>query len=99
MEEEFTKKLTNKEIFFYNWGSISLNFVEGVLFTWIMFFYAPTKPGPDDIVYIPLVLTGVILAGGRIFDAITDPLIGNLSDNLKSRWGRRKPFIIFGTPL
>ncbi len=99
MAEKFTKRLTTKEIFFYNWGSISLNFVEGVLFTWIMFFYAPTNPGPDDIVYIPIVLTGVILAFGRIFDAITDPLIGNFSDNLKSKWGRRKPFIIFGTPL
>ncbi len=99
MVKQFTKKLTNKEIFFYNWGSISLNFIEGVLFTWIMFFYAPTDPGPNQIVYIPIVLTGTILALGRVFDAITDPLIGNFSDNLKSNWGRRKPFIIFGTPL
>lgn len=99
MVKEFTKKLTNKEIFFYNWGSISLNFVEGVLFSWIMFFYAPTDPEPGQIVYIPIVLAGIILALGRVFDAITDPLIGNFSDNLKSGWGRRKPFIIFGTPL
>ncbi len=41
MKENVVKRLTNKEIFFYNWGSISLNFVEGVLFTWIMYFYAP----------------------------------------------------------
>jgi GPH family glycoside/pentoside/hexuronide:cation symporter len=32
----------------------------------------------------------------RIFDAITDPLIGNLSDNSKSRWGRRRPFMFAG---
>lgn len=99
MVKEFTKKLTNKEIFFYNWGSISLNFVEGVLYSWIMFFYAPTYPKEGQIVYIPIVLTGTILALGRVFDAVTDPLIGNFSDNLKSKWGRRKPFIIFGTPL
>lgn len=32
----------------------------------------------------------------RIFDAFTDPFIGNLSDNWRSKWGRRKPFILFG---
>lgn len=32
----------------------------------------------------------------RLWDAITDPLVGNISDNFRSRWGRRKPFIIIG---
>lgn len=32
----------------------------------------------------------------RIFDAFTDPFVGNLSDNWRSKWGRRKPFILFG---
>jgi GPH family glycoside/pentoside/hexuronide:cation symporter len=98
MAKDFIKRLTNKEIFFYNWGSISLNFVEGVLFTWIMYFYAPA-PDSGRIAFIPIFLTGAVLSFGRLFDAITDPLIGNFSDNLESRWGRRKPFIIFGTPL
>jgi len=98
MAEQFEKKLTNKEVFFYNWGSISLNFVEGVLFTWIMYFLAPPESS-GNIAYIPIIWTGIILTAGRVFDAITDPLIGNYSDNFKSRWGRRKPFIIFGTPV
>jgi len=38
-------------------------------------------------------LTGVALAIGIAFDAVTDPLIGYLSDNTKSRWGRRHPFL------
>lgn len=38
------------------------------------------------------------LAGGAIFvalliDAVTDPLLGSISDNFRSRWGRRHPFI------
>lgn len=32
----------------------------------------------------------------RLWDAITDPLVGNISDNFRSRWGRRKPFIVVG---
>jgi GPH family glycoside/pentoside/hexuronide:cation symporter len=98
MAKDVVKRLTNKEVFFYNWGSISLNFVEGVLFTWIMYFYAP-PPDSGRPAFIPIIATGVILTIGRVFDAITDPLIGHLSDNTKSRWGRRKPFIIFGTPF
>ena len=98
MDSDAVKKLTNKEIFFYNWGSIGLNFVEGVLFTWIVYFYSP-PPDSERTIFVPIAVTGFVVTAGRIFDAITDPLIGHFSDNLKSKWGRRKPFIIFGTPL
>ena len=42
------------------------------------------------------ILAGVSLAIPRIFDAVTDPIIGNWSDNFRSRWGRRKPLIFVG---
>ena len=32
----------------------------------------------------------------RILDAIIDPMIGNWSDNARTRWGRRRPFIAVG---
>ena len=35
----------------------------------------------------------------RVWEALTDPLIGVWSDNTKSRWGRRKPFILVGAVL
>jgi len=41
-------------------------------------------------------LAGLALGLPRIIDAITDPLIGNFSDNSKSRFGRRRPFMFFG---
>ena len=41
-------------------------------------------------------LAGLALGLPRIFDAITDPIIGNMSDNSKSRFGRRRPFMFFG---
>ncbi len=41
-------------------------------------------------------LVGLLGLFPRIFDAVTDPLVGFISDNTKSRWGRRRPFIFAG---
>ncbi len=42
------------------------------------------------------VAAGSVLAIGRVWDAVNDPLIGYLSDNTRSRWGRRYPWIALG---
>jgi GPH family glycoside/pentoside/hexuronide:cation symporter len=41
-------------------------------------------------------LAGLALGLPRIFDAITDPIIGNMSDNSRARFGRRRPYMFFG---
>src|SRR5512137_2817462 len=41
-------------------------------------------------------LVGAIGAFPRMLDAFSDPLIGYCSDNTRTRWGRRKPWILFG---
>lgn len=42
---------------------------------------------------------GIVLAIPLLWDAVTDPIMGNISDNFKSRYGRRRPFIILGAIL
>ena len=44
-------------------------------------------------------LLGLLAALPRFFDAFTDPLMGYISDNTKSRWGRRRPYIFVGAIL
>jgi Na+/melibiose symporter-like transporter len=61
------------------------------------------------IVYVPplyaqevgleLATVGLIFFLARAWDAIIDPVIGNLSDRTRSRWGRRKPWVLISTPL
>ncbi len=49
-----------------------------------------------SVVGMPLNVVGIIIFLGRVWDGINDPLIGTLSDMLNSKWGRRRPFLIFG---
>tara|TARA_R110000765_G_scaffold68996_6_gene133523 strand:+ start:9929 stop:12271 length:2343 start_codon:yes stop_codon:yes gene_type:complete len=39
---------------------------------------------------------GVIYFFPRLFDSFTDPIMGYISDNTKSKWGRRRPYVILG---
>lgn len=45
---------------------------------------------------IPATMVSVVLALFRLVDAFTDPLIGHWSDNFRSKWGRRRPFMVIG---
>jgi GPH family glycoside/pentoside/hexuronide:cation symporter len=42
------------------------------------------------------ILLGFAQSAPRLWDAFNDPIVGNLSDNSRSRFGRRRPFIFFG---
>jgi GPH family glycoside/pentoside/hexuronide:cation symporter len=46
-----------------------------------------------DVVGVPIAVVGAILLAVRIFDAVTDPMIGALSDRTRTRFGRRRPWI------
>jgi len=50
-----------------------------------------------DTVGIAAGLAGTIVMIGKIWDAVTDPVIGYISDRTVTRWGRRRPFILFGS--
>ena len=52
-----------------------------------------------DVVGINITVLGYIMFSVRIFDALTDPAIGYLSDRTQSRFGRRRPYIAVGSIL
>ncbi len=41
-------------------------------------------------------LAGILAAAPRLWDALIDPIMGYISDNAKTKWGRRRPFIFIG---
>src|SRR5690606_36125627 len=46
-----------------------------------------------------MALMALVLVLARFSDVITDPLVGMLSDRWRTRFGRRKPWLVMGTPL
>jgi len=52
-----------------------------------------------DVMGMDIALLGILLFSVRLFDAVTDPLIGGLSDKAETRFGRRRPFIAVGSFL
>lgn len=45
---------------------------------------------------VPIAMAGLIVGIAKIWDAISDPLMGVITDNTRSRWGRRKPYLVAG---
>ncbi|OJF76240.1 MAG: sodium:solute symporter [Treponema sp. CETP13] len=97
------KKMTTGKMWLFAVGQFGWALLSGLVASWLVYFYQPDASNIADgqIIFIPqgkvilgaLTILGLIAAGGRIFDAITDPLIASASDKCKSPKGRRIPFM------
>lgn len=72
-------------------GHLVLNLLPGAL--GVFSFFLLTAFGMDPF------LAGLLGGLPRLYDAITDPIMGFISDNTKSKWGRRRPYIFVGAIL
>jgi len=73
----------------YGIGDIGSNFfIVGSGF-YLLFFMT-------DIVGIAPALAGLVLLFPKLWDVVSDPLMGAISDRTRSRWGRRRPYLLFG---
>ena len=58
-------------------------------FFWLLIFYT-------DVYKIPAAAAGTIMAIARFWDMGIDPVIGIISDRTQTRWGKVRPYILFG---
>jgi len=72
--------------FAYGFGSISEGVKNTAFNVFLLFYY-------NVVLGLSGTLSGAAILLALVVDAITDPLVGSLSDNLHSRWGRRHPFM------
>ena len=82
--------LTFHQIFAYGMPGIAVTMSMVLLMMYVPKFYA-------DIVGVDLAFISLVILVSRLLDAITDPLIGSLSDKTKSKWGRRRPWIFISS--
>jgi len=72
--------------FFYGFGSIAFGVKDNGFSYFLGFFYA-------QVVGLPAATVGLAIMFAFVLDAFIDPIIGQLSDNTRSRWGRRHPWM------
>jgi len=82
-------KLTKKTLLSYGATAIPLAMLGLPLYIYLPTFYAQN-------VGLSVTLVGLILFFSRLTDVITDPLVGLYSDRFESKYGKRKPFMLFG---
>lgn len=81
-------RLSNKIKFLYGVGFVSVG-IKDVLYTLFVFFFYNQVLGLDPF------YTGLATFVSLFFDAFSDPFVGALSDNFRSKkWGRRHPFML-----
>lgn len=85
-------EISRSRIWMYGSLSLPLAMISYPLGIWVPRLYA-TDVG------LSLALIGTVMSIAAISDAFTDPLMGFLSDRLRTRWGRRKPWILIGIPV
>lgn len=71
---------------FYGFGSVAYGVKDAAFGSMLGFYY-------NQVVGLRPDLVGLAIMIALIFDAFADPTVGQISDNLRTRWGRRHPFM------
>jgi glycoside/pentoside/hexuronide:cation symporter, GPH family len=92
MKDRISEKVSFRKKIAYAAPAYALAIIGIPVYVYIPKFYT-------DVVGINVILLGYILFSVRIFDAFTDPILGYLSDQTRTRFGRRRPYIVAGSFL
>jgi len=84
-----SNRLSRRTKLLYGAGDTGFSLTSTIVGTYLLIFLT-------DVVGIPAGLAGIPLLVGRSWDWINDPLVGHISDRTRTRWGRRRPFMLFG---
>lgn len=76
----------------YGMGDVGCNFSWMFVGNFLMIFYT-------DVFGIGMGAVATLMLLSRFWDVINDPIIGTLTDKTHTRWGRFRPWLLFGAPI
>src|ERR1700684_1602980 len=80
-----TRQLTSlRTKLFYGLGSVSFGVKDNGFQTILLLFY-------NQVLHVPAQLVGLAILIALVVDAFLDPIVGHISDNFRTRWGRGDP--------
>ena len=82
-------RITLKEKIGYGFGDMASSMFWKIFGMYLAFFYT-------DVFGIPAAAAGTLFLITRVFDAVSDPLMGVIADRTKSRWGKYRPYLLWG---
>jgi len=85
-----SERLPRRTKFVYGLGDLGFSLSSTILGAYFAIFLT-------DVVGIPAGTAAAAIFIGRSWDYVNDPIIGHISDRTRTRWGRRRPFLLFGS--
>ena len=86
------KKIQKRNLWMFPLGTVGrdmmYNLINSYLLTFVLFTHQLTDAQLSAIT--------AIMVAARIFDALNDPLMGNIIERTRTRWGKFKPWLVIG---
>jgi GPH family glycoside/pentoside/hexuronide:cation symporter len=82
-------KLSWRERIGYGLGDAGFNFYWAIIGSYLVFFYT-------DVFGIGAAAAATMITTTKIIDAVTDPIMGGIADRTNTRWGKFRPYLIWG---
>ena len=83
------ERLSRRTKLAYGFGDTGFSLTTTIIAAYFLIFLT-------DVVGIAPGIAAVAIFLGRSWDWVNDPIIGHISDRTRTRWGRRRPFLLFG---
>ena len=90
--EDANKKLSVLTKIGYSFGEIGSQCSWTLISSYLTVFYT-------DVVGLTPVAISAIMLIARIWDAVNDPMFGAIAENTHTKWGRFRPYILWGAPI
>ena len=84
-----TEKISTRTKWIYGSGDLGFSLTNTILSVYFALFLT-------DVVGVKPSIAAIAIFVGSTWDYVNDPIVGYISDRTRSRWGRRRPFLLFG---